>query len=201
MAKKSQKITLGPGIAAYPKVDRPDTKFDENGQYSCDIVMPEAEAAPIMKRLSDYQKDKLDKAPSKSGNSMWEPVEDEDGNPTGDIKFKIKVKNRISKKTGKLWDRRPKVFDAAGKLIEGETNLGGGSRVKVSCELYDWESGGKNGISLQLQAIQILELVEYTGGGADASEYGFGEEEGYVADEGETFPDHEEDEDEDNSDF
>lgn len=197
-------MTIGPGIASYPKIDRPDTKFDDNGQYSCDIVIPEADAETFMKRLIAYHKEKLGKAPSKSGNSMWEPVEDDDGEPTGDIKFKIKVKNKISKKTGKLWDRKPRVFDAAGNLIKGETNLGGGSKVKVSFELYDWESGGKEGISLQLQAIQILELVEYTGGGASADEYGFGEEEGYVAEGEETFDDHNEDEadeGDDNSDF
>lgn len=43
-----------------------------------------------------------------------------------------------------------------------------------------WMNKANNGVSLYLEAIQVLELVEY-GGNRNASAYGFEAEEGFTA--------------------
>ena len=40
--------------------------------------------------------------------------------------------------------------------------VGNGSKVKVMYKSYDWNFKGKKGKGLDLQAVQVLDLVEYT---------------------------------------
>jgi len=47
--------------------------------------------------------------------------------------------------------------------------VGNGSKVRVQCSEYDWEWKGNSGKGLDLQAVQIVELVEYRA--EDGSEF------------------------------
>ena len=47
--------------------------------------------------------------------------------------------------------------------------VGNGSKVRVQCNEYEWEYAGKEGKSLDLQAVQIIDLVEYKA--EDGSEF------------------------------
>lgn len=165
------------GVAVYPRLKTPDTKFDEHGVYKADLSVPLAEAAGLMKKLSSIYKDHTGKPPSKAENTMWVLETDEEGEETGNVIFKLKVKNRLNRK-GELWDRRPKLFDAA--LKEIDVNPWGGTKMAVSFDVYAWVSGNKKGVSLQPVGVQILELVE--GGGPSAAAMGFKAQEGYTAD-------------------
>ena len=40
--------------------------------------------------------------------------------------------------------------------------VGNGSRVKVMYKPYEWNFKGKKGVGLDLQAVQVLDLIEYT---------------------------------------
>lgn len=190
MSKTATKFVTPVGNAIYPSVITPDTKFDDNGQYKCDVLVPEADAQPLVDELTAIYKAHVGKAPKKSENSMFEEALDkETGESTGDIKFKIRIKNRISKKTGKLWDRQPAQVNRQGKLMpkDAYVDIGSGSKVRVGFEAYEWIAAGKKGVSLQLTLVQIIDLKERTGGAADPNEYGFGQEEGtFDEDEGET---------------
>ena len=170
------RISVGPGRAVYPALDRPDTKFDELGQYKADLAVPLAQAEQLMKKLSEMYKAHVGKAAAKTTNTMWYMETDEDGEETGNVVFKMRIKNRLNR-DGKLWDRKPKQFDAA--LRPCEVNPWGGSVLAVSATVYEWDAGGKKGISLQPQAVQIIELV--SGGGKDASAFGFDATEGFTA--------------------
>lgn len=194
---KSQRVTIGPGRAVYPALRTPDTKFDELGQYKADLAIPLSEAEPLMKKLSDIHKAHTGKAPSKSSNTMWYLEEDkETGEETGNVIFKCRVKNRM-RRDGQLWDRRPKLFSADLKPVE--VNPWGGTVMAVSAEVYEWDAGGKKGVSLQPVGVQIIELVE--GGGESAEDMGFGKRDGFTAGDvdddlgGDFIPDGTEDED------
>ena len=52
-----------------------------------------------------------------------------------------------------------------------EVNLavGNGSKVRVQCNEYAWEYAGKAGKGLDLQAVQIVDLIEYKA--EDGSEF------------------------------
>jgi hypothetical protein len=72
------------------------------------------------------------------------------------------------------------LFDAQAQPIQGDVNPWTGTEAKISAEVFPYfmESTKTFGLSLRCQAVQILQLV--TGGGAGASDFGFGEEDGYV---------------------
>ena len=188
MAKNT--ISIGPITAVYPRIGpTPDTKFDELGMYKADGSMPKDKAAPIMARLQEVHKQHVGKPAKASENTMWYMETDEAGEETGNVVFKIRVKNKLRKKDGKLWDRRPKLFDAALKPID--VNPWGGSVYISDTEIYCWDAGGKKGVSLQPMAVQILKLVE--GDGAPSA---FKKQDGYVAPEAaEEIDDEEDDED------
>ena len=59
----------------------------------------------------------------------------------------------------------PRLFDKDKQEIS--TAVGNGSQVRVQFNEYDWEYAGKQGKGLDLQAVQILILVEYKNGDGD----------------------------------
>jgi len=173
----NEQISIGPGKAVYPRLAKPDTKFDELGRYKADVAMSKFEAKQIMEILSEHFKAHTGKAPNKADNTMWYFETNEDGDETGNVVFKCRVKNKLRKRDGQLWDRKPKLFDAALKPVD--VNPFGGSTYVVSAEVYAWEAGAKKGISLQPLGVQIIELV--SGSGPSASSMGFKAQEGYMA--------------------
>lgn len=174
------RISIGPGLAVYPRLQTPDTKFDELGIYKADVSVPLADAEPIMAQLQVIHKAHTGKPAKKSDNSMWYMETDDAGEETGKVVFKARVKNR-KKRDGTIWDRRPVLFDAGLKKID--VNPYGGSKYIVSVDVYEWDAGGKKGVSLQPVGVQVLELV--SGNGPDASSMGFAAQEGYTAPEDE----------------
>ena len=56
-------------------------------------------------------------------------------------------------------------------------NVFGGSQVKVSATAAPYSAAGNQGITLYLNAVQIIELV--SGSGGDSGGFGFTAEEGY----------------------
>jgi hypothetical protein len=166
------KMNTPKGTAVFPSLARPDTKFDELGMYKADLSVPLQEAKDLMGKLTEVFKRHTGKAPNANENTMWYKQTDKDtGEETGNVVFKIRVKNRMTK-SGQLWDRKPVLFDAALKPIQ--VNPWGGTEMIVSMSVYAWNAGGKMGVSLQPQAIQIINLVE---GGT--SSHGFEVTEGF----------------------
>lgn len=177
MSNSDEPISIGPGKAVYPRLGQPDTKFDELGAYKADVSVPMADAEPLMAHLTKVFKTHTGKPPKKSENTMWYFETDEEGEETGNVVFKCRVKNKLRKRDGQLWDRKPKLFDATLKPVD--VNPYGGSTYVVSAEVYEWDAGGKKGVSLQPIGVQIIELV--SGTGPSASSMGFKAQEGFTA--------------------
>ena len=74
------------------------------------------------------------------------------------------------------------LFDARGKRIEDIVFSGSKIKVSFSVRPYLVESSKSIGVSLDLNAVQVIELAE--GGAAEAGDYGFAEEDGYEAESG-----------------
>lgn len=169
------KLTTPRGIATFPALARPDTKFDELGQYKADLSVPSMEAKPLMAQLTEIFKRHTGKAPVQAENTMWKLETDSDtGEATGNVIFKIRVKNRM-RRDGQMWDRKPKLFDASLKSIS--VNPWGGTEMVVSMSVYCWDAAGKKGVSLQPIAVQIINLVE--GGSAAGDSFGFEATDGF----------------------
>lgn len=200
MAKeKLTKIVTPAGVAVYPHLHAPDTKFVAEGVYKLKLKLDADAAAKLIARIEpEFEKakalvpDAARKAKNKpTRNEPWE--EQEDGTFIfGEIKMKASGTNA----KGQDWERSPMIFDAANQKLPEGTRIGGGSTLKVAVELYPYYMASTKayGVALWLNAVQVIDLKTW-GGGGNASDFGFEEEEdGYRAD---SFPsDDTEDEDE-----
>jgi hypothetical protein len=200
----SKTVTSLEGIAHYPHLNKPDTRFDADGTYHLKLRMDsenpkvakflewidaehEASKKEFAAKLLEDGKVKTQAAAdkkTKDGDKPYVYEEDDDGEETNMVLVNFKMKAHVKTKAGKEFDLEPKFFDAAGKPIKGRAKplVYGGSKLKVAFTPIHWGSPKLGcSIRLRLEAIQILELV--TGGGSDnAEDYGFGAEEGgYVA--------------------
>lgn len=124
------------GKAYWASITRPNEKFEP--MWRLDLAVDDATA-------SEFQKE---------GITIGETVVD---NET--IKNVIKFKRKVSKANGDK-NQPPQLVDAEKKPLD--KIVGNGSKVKVMYKSYDWNYKGKTGKGLDLQAVQVLDLVEYT---------------------------------------
>jgi hypothetical protein len=163
------------GIARYPSLNKPDTKFDEVGVYKVNLEMSAEDAEPFLSQvealLAEFvaqKKAELKKDKLKMHQAPWEEND-------GQVQLKLKVKALGKDKAGETYSRAPKLFNASGEVITD--NIGGGSKLKVAVVPYCWYTASLGaGVTLQPKAIQVLELVTW-GDGGSAAAYGFDVEE------------------------
>jgi hypothetical protein len=160
------------GRAMFPKLFRPDTKFDADGVYSIDIIFDSSDDQSFVSEhlealAGEYQK----MIKKKVKNLPISEVTNEDGEDTGQIKLKAKVKAM-----GKYGPRRPAVYDSTGKQITNPIDIGNGSLCRAQVNVKGYNTGANVGLTLELVGVQIIELVEYQGAshsGFEAVEGGF----------------------------
>lgn len=171
------------GTAQYPYLTKPDTKFNPDGEYKLKLEIPGDKAQDLVTFLDEQfalaqEKAKKENAGKKikPGNEPYEIDQD-----SGKVTVNFKLKAKVTPKNGEPFEQKPAIFDAKGKPIMGDAKVGGGSKVKVAYEVLPYYTAiAGAGVSLRMKAVQVIELVEYSGG-AGAGAYGFGEEEGYEA--------------------
>ena len=169
MATKT--ITTPVGIARYPSLNRPDTKFDDIGVYKVNLEMSSEDAEPFLKQVealfAEFVADKkreLKKDKLKLHAAPWEEND-------GVTMLKLRVKAVGKNKEGEEFSRAPKLFNASGEVITD--NIGGGSKLKAAVVPYCWYTASLGaGVTLQPKAVQVLNLVTW-GDGGSASAYGF----------------------------
>lgn len=175
------------GTAMWAKVFEPDTRFVPEGEYSAQVIVPEAEAAEVCEQLEklievEFAKAVKEKPALKatlSKRPVAEPQLDDAGDPTGNVIFKTKLKARIKTKAGIVKEQKVFVYDAKKNLMPSSVAVGNGSVIKVAVEPFPYvmQSTKQVGVSLRLKGVQVIDLVEY---GAPAASM-FDEEDGYVA--------------------
>ena len=198
MAKQAViKFNTPIGTAAFPYLTKPDTKFNDEGDYKCDVVVAREEANELIAYLT-HIRDKYNEniVPGKR-KVILSPVAkkelDDAGDETGNFIFRTKLKAGGTRKDGSKWSQSPQLFDADGQTLGAGVDVWSGSRVAVAgvVKAYDMtiptmDAEGNSiqavrvGLSLQCKAVQVVELVSASGG--SASSFGFGKVEGgYVA--------------------
>lgn len=180
---KNPRYTTPKGVASYPYLTKPDTKFNPDGEYKISVEIPGEDAQDIVTFLDEQFALSVAKAKKdnpgkkiKEGDVPYSINED-----TGKVTVKFKLKAKVTPKIGDPFEQRPALFDAKGKPVGADAKVGGGSIVKVAYELIPYYTAiAGAGVSLRMKAVQIIELKEFSGG-ASSEAYGFGEEEGYEA--------------------
>ena len=92
--------------------------------------------------------------------SKGHTVKQMDEGPALIIKRKVNGPNGMVRNAPRLLDQNKQDVNLA---------VGNGSKVRVQCNEYEWQYAGKEGQSLDLQAVQIVDLVKYKA--EDGSEF------------------------------
>jgi hypothetical protein len=190
MARKDYESIVTPiGVAIYPHLNRPDAYKDPNTgvsgkpQYKVNLSLTQQEATPIIEKIEASKKIALGMIPAgKKTRETDDPYYNEldsEGQETGRVVFKFKMNAEIYK-DGRTIEMSPKLFDAGGSLLSDCDDIWGGSKLRVSADMIPYYVASVGaGVSLRLKAVQIIEPK--TGGGGDASSYGFEATQGFTA--------------------
>lgn len=200
MASKRRKypqFTTKPAPVLFAWLDKPSTKFKkEGGKYDVTVLLTKEEADEIKEWLkpifAEAKKEFLEDPKAKKKNNEGvlrkdykislpvTPQRDEEGEETGMYQFKASMNAQYTKEDGEVLNFTVPIFDAKKNPIKPK--VGRGSKVRVNFEAcpFVMDATSKMGISARLKAVQIIDLVEYSGGGADA--FGFGVEDGFESD-------------------
>jgi len=200
MSKQTyNKLVTPVGVSQFAWLNKPDTKFDENGHYKVNLIVSANDAKPLIKSINDEIAKAVEMAKEKSkgkniktaNTPFEEEVVEETVNgkkvmkPTGNIIFKFKAKAKIIMKNGDVIDNKVPIFDSKGTPMTNQ--VWSGSEMKASADMIPYYTAMAGaGVSLRLKAVQITKLVE--GSGASSSSHGFSEvKDGYTAPEDKTF--------------
>ena len=184
-------VTTPIGEVNWFKLIKPDDKYNK---YQCDLILDDSEAVQsLLAQVEELTEAKIEELKGEaknpaaatkikdSGNRPILPEYDDEGEETGRYVLKMSSPAQIKKKDGTLMDMYPpKVFDARGKEIKGESRdslrVGSGSTMRANLEVRVYGNSSIGcGVSLRPKAVQIVELKEWgnSGGGFDAVEGGF----------------------------
>lgn len=162
MATKKSTITPK-GVAMYPWLTKPDTKFDAAGIYKMSLALSSDEESTqsLTETIRNTYIDEL--GDKKLARANFPFKEDGEGNTVFSFKSR----------------KKPKIYNSKGQLIANPDSLkiGGGTVAKVSFTMQAYDKGVNTGVVLYLNAVQIIQLAEYKSG---ASSFG---------DEGDSFTD------------
>lgn len=213
MAEKKQKapsFVTPKGVFRYPALIKPDYGTKEypkvNGEYKVSLILTEEEAQPLIEKLQPLHDAAVSEGEEKFKELKIEQrkklkeltvtdlytveYDKETEEPTGNLIFKFSSSaSGKSAKDGSTWTRKPPtLFDSKGKPLTNVSAIWGGTVGKVAFDVGSYFVGGTGlaGLKLYLTAAQIIDLV--AGGSQNAAGFGFGEEEGYEAEEEDTFP-------------
>jgi hypothetical protein len=179
------------GEAKYCFIQQPQTNFDPNGVYCTNLLLEASEAQPLMELLDTelekakqiaLKQAKPNKRASITPHLPYEEEYTEDGEPTGNIEFKFKLKAYRKNDDGTMSKRTVRIVDAMKNKWDDDVIVGSGSIIRVAFIPRPYYAASTNtyGVACYLNAVQVIELVE--GGGADPFDV-----EGDVASEEEDF--------------
>ena len=178
----SKLITTPKGKAVYPRIDNPDTKFNEDGVYTCKLHVSEADYNAF-KESYDAMFERAYKKECEEKGKTLRKAASSPVRVTDDGDYEIYAKQVAKRNTSKgLIEFSVAVYDSQGNKMDSAPKIGSGSTLRASVEPSFWFVSSQGfGCTLRLRAVQVIDLVEY-GGGNNSESFGFdGVEGGFVA--------------------
>ena len=123
------------GTAYWASITRPNEKFEP--MWRVDVALSDKDAEEFK---------------SKGVNLKESVIEDKT------VSNLVTFKRKVSKANGDR-NSQPTLVDSEKKPLD--KIVGNGSKVKVMYKSYDWNYKGKTGTGLDLQAVQVVDLIEY----------------------------------------
>tara|TARA_B110000977_G_scaffold25830_1_gene31934 strand:+ start:10412 stop:11005 length:594 start_codon:yes stop_codon:yes gene_type:complete len=163
------------GEAIYPHLQKPDTKFNSNGEYKVTLKVKKSDASEMLEIFKQAEKDSLTKAIFENKGKQLKQAPSPYTEEGDFVMFKFKMTaTGVNRKTKENFTQRPAIFDAKKNIIPVTQSIWGGSEMKIAYELIPYYMASRGaGISVRLKQVQIVKLVE--GGTAPA----FTEEDGF----------------------
>lgn len=171
MAQPKARIPYRPspaGIAVYPWLNKPDTKFNADGVFKTGLILEGAEAQKLKEELDAasqvaFDEETADLAPA--ARKKWrlylpyEEEETEEGHKTGRITFNFK-QNATIKVEGQPKAIQIAIFDAADKEVH--TPIFGGSTIRVMYRPRNTKIAASQqaGVKLDFLKVQLVKLAE-----------------------------------------
>ena len=187
MTKQKRESFVTPkGIAVYPWLNTPDTKFSPEGDYKVTLKLPTNEAEPLMEKLTtvaeDYYNELVKSDPKAKNLKITYPFDeetDDQGNLTGSYLFKFKQKAQVTGRDGTNYTMKVALFDAKRNPITAL--VGGGSEIKIAATIWPYKMNTTKtvGLSLKPTAVQVINLQAV---GTSSMADMFDEEDGFVED-------------------
>ena len=171
-------LTTPAGVAFYPHVVTPNTKFDENGVFDCKLHVSEGDYNSFELKVNDIVNAAYEAECAKQGKKKLKVFEKKPlrVNDDGDFEIYAKQKHKILTSKGETLVFSVALYDSTGQKISDEPKIGSGSRLRLGVEVAPYYTDMIGfGYTLRLKAVQLLDLKEYSG------KFGFtSEEDGYV---------------------
>jgi hypothetical protein len=189
MGEKYQykKIMSPEGTLIWPHLNTPDDKFVKpDGVYHCKLAVEKGDDLDAYVAQLEAERDRFIAANPKGYKGatlksfgkkiadLYDDEFDDEGEETGRVIFKYKLKPFFGKDNE--YTQEPKLYDPRGVKYSPYPNVGNDTVAKIHGEMFPYymESNKETGVSLRCQNVQVLELVEYSGG----EENPFGDESG-----------------------
>jgi hypothetical protein len=181
MAKREEKyptFTTVVGTLVYPHLNKArDFQGDEKFAYDTGFVLTGEAAADLEGKIDRWLEESAQLHKKRALKPPYDPHEDEDGNEVeGATRFKFKVTASTVTKKGKVWDRKPSIFDRYGNALPPEPYVGSGTTAQIAFQVYLWKNPSGAGVSLQPTAILVRDFVAFDGS-RGAKSFGFEVEE------------------------
>lgn len=183
---KFDKFKTPVGIAKYPALTEPDTKFDEAGVYKTGLLLPgdAPETQAFISKLEGIRDAFAEQARAEDAKrkryslaDVCEDELDEEGEPTGNVVFKIKRKAKVTKKNGDIIEMKPNLWDAHNVAIKDVSSLRLWTGSEIACAgdvvPYAMANGKTIGVSLRLQHVQVISLSAAGGSPFDDHDDGY----------------------------
>lgn len=184
-AKESikEKYVTGKGeLTGFIALIKPSTKFNKSGVYTANILLSAEEGKALEAKAKDVRTEQFKQYGKKTKVTdlpikPYEIVDAETGEVSKDPEGRYVLKTSASAyiENGKIGRRIP-IINAKKQPVKN-ISIGEGTIARLGIVLSGYSVAGKTGVSAKLGLVQIIELVEYVGGGFSMDE--FDEEEGF----------------------
>jgi len=152
------------GIAHYPHLVVPNTKWKEQGEYSTGLILEKDDANELIQIINKVLDEAFVEAQKKTKKKLtkyypYQPYDEETGGNKILFRFKSTA-SYIDKTTNQLVSKRIPLFGADGHPIAPKS-IYSGSVIRVNFSMKDYSNPALNtiGVSLYINAVQILKLV------------------------------------------
>jgi len=185
-ARIKKEIIKVKGTAKYCHLNEPNKMFKkEYGEYQCDVVVTQEEVDRIKKELKPFYEKALQAEQEVRGSKLKSaalPFTEKDGQQI----VKTKLKGGTKAKDGKEYFFSVAMYDSQTKPLPKDVQVWGGSEVVVAFTPNFWYTDLMGfGVTLQIEAVQVLKLANGGVNSPSADAFGFTSEEGYIANGGE----------------